>query len=514
MKEDSGTMGWTVVSLSDVARVINGDRGTNYPSRDDFVERGIAFINAGHLQDGRIDFREMNYISGEHYSRLSGGKIQRGDVLYCLRGSLGKSAIIDDEYAGAIASSLAILRTTGCVTPQFLRFFLDSPLGRLEIAKYDNGSAQPNLSAASVKSYQLPLPPLPEQRRIVAKIEELFSDLDAGVAALERAKANLKRYRASVLKAAVEGELTAEWRAKQKNLEPALKLLERILVERRQKWEADQLAKFAAAGKPPPKNWKDKYVEPVPPDTSDLPDLPEGWCWASVEQVAESVRYGSSAKTSEDTEGVVVLRMGNIVEGDLDFSSLKYLPKEHPEFPDLLLAKGDLLFNRTNSAELVGKSAVYGGQFDLCSYASYLIAVRTVTGCDSQYLSMYINSAHGRRWVKSVVSQQVGQANVNGTKLQALTFPLPPRVEQGQLVAEVAARLSQIDAAGLAIEHGLLRAARLRQSILKQAFEGKLVPQDPNDEPASALLERVKATSTSKAEPPSKRGLGKAKAAT
>ncbi len=115
------------------------------------------------------------------------------------------------------------------------------------------------------------------KKRILFKIEELFSDLDAGVAALERAKANLKRYRAAVLKAAAEGKLTEELRDKHPAKEPALELLARILKERRQKWEADQLAKFAAAGKEPPKNWRDKYVEPSPPDLSRLSDLPAGW---------------------------------------------------------------------------------------------------------------------------------------------------------------------------------------------------------------------------------------------
>src|SRR5262249_52947193 len=124
-----------------------------------------------------------------------------------------------------------------------------------------------------------------EQRRIAEKIEELFSDLDAGVVALERAKANLKRYRASVLKAAVEGSLTAEWRATHPKVEPASKLLERILAERRRKWEADQLAKFAASGKQPPKNWPAKYVEPALVDTSALPDLPDGWCWSTLPQL-------------------------------------------------------------------------------------------------------------------------------------------------------------------------------------------------------------------------------------
>ena len=136
--------------------------------------------------------------------------------------------------------------------------------------------------------------PLHEQHRIVAKIEELFSDLDAGVAALKRAKANLKRYRAAVLKAAVEGKLTEEWRAKNPPKEPAAKLLERILKERRKKWEEDQLAAYEANGKQPPKNWRDKYQEPAGPDTANLPALPEGWCWAAVEQLGD-VQLGTAA---------------------------------------------------------------------------------------------------------------------------------------------------------------------------------------------------------------------------
>ena len=309
--------------------------------------------------------------------------------------------------------------------------------------------------------------------------------MDEGVAALRKAQAKLKRYRAAVLKAAVEGKLTEAWRADHPTTEPASMLLERILKERRAQWEADLRAK----GKDPAKV---KYVEPAKPDVEGLPELPEGWCWARVEQVSSSVRYGTSAKTNEDASGIPVLRMGNIQEGSLDLGNLKYLPENHTEFPNLLLENGDLLFNRTNSAELVGKSAVYCGNPILCSYASYLICVRMVSGCLADYLCFYLNSSYGRSWIASVVSQQVGQTNVNGSKLQALTFPLPPFDEQEQIVSEVEQRLSVVTQLEAQIEANLKRAEHLRQSILKEAFAGRLVPQDPNDEPASVLLERIR----------------------
>lgn len=347
------------------------------------------------------------------------------------------------------------------------------------------GNSPPAARDDEFMRMSIPLAPLAEQRRIVAAIEAHFTRLDAGVAALRRAQTALKRYRAAALKAAVEGRLTEAWRAEHSDMEPASALLARILAERHARWEADLRAKGKDLAKA-------RYAEPAAPDVASLPPLPQGWVWATVEQVSSSVRYGTSAKTTEDSNGVPVLRMGNIQEGRLDLSSLKYLPFDHAEFPDLLLNDGELLFNRTNSAELVGKSAIYRGRPTPCSYASYLIAVRLVQGCFPDYLCYYINSVYGRAWVASVVSQQVGQANVNGTKLQALAFPLPPLAEQESIVAEIERRLSVVGELEAAVAANLKRAERLRQAILREAFAGRLVPQDPHDEPANALLERIR----------------------
>jgi type I restriction enzyme, S subunit len=173
-----------------------------------------------------------------------------------------------------------------------------------------------------------------------------------------------------------------------------------------------------------------------------------------------------------------VLRMGNINDGSLDLENLKYLPASHEEFPDLLLEPRDILFNRTNSAELVGKTAVYRGNPTPCSFASYLIRLRLLPGCVAQFLAYYINSFFGRAWIKSVVSQQVGQANVNGTKLQDLVLPLPPLAEQERIVGEVERRLSVIEELDAAVTANLKRAERLRQSILHRAFTGALVGAD------------------------------------
>ena len=386
-----------------------------------------------------------------------------------------------------------VVKPNGGMQPQFLAAFMN----QADLHGAITGTTRPKLTQAALNQIAIPLPPLPEQHRIVAEIEKQFTRLNASVAALKRAQANLKRYRASLLKAACEGRLVpteAELaRSEDRDYEPAHRLLERILAERRAHWESQ------------PKH-RGKYKEPASPDTSDLPELQEGWVWASVEHLSYLVQYGTSAKASSSSVGTPVLRMGNIQDGKLDFSNLKYLPNGNPEVKKTLLNPGDLLFNRTNSVELVGKSAVFKGELPAVCFASYLIRV----SFDDSYLSdlacTYINSEHGRNFIRSVVSQQVGQANVNGTKLSSMPIPLPPLAEQHRIVAEVERQMSVIQQAEAAVDASLKGSDRLRQSILKQAFSGQLVPQDPNDEPASVLLERIRAErEASQAKPKPKR---------
>ena len=169
------------VRLGDIATLINGDRGKNYPSQADITDEGdIPFVNAGHLNGRNIDFEEMNYISQDKYKRLSSGKFVKGDVLYCLRGSLGKKAIVNDDVEGAIASSLVIIRPNyDRIDGDYLMFSLDSPSIKEQLNKANNGSSQPNLSAASVREYQIELPDLKKQKDIVKKLVKTRSIIDS-----------------------------------------------------------------------------------------------------------------------------------------------------------------------------------------------------------------------------------------------------------------------------------------------------------------------------------------------
>jgi type I restriction enzyme, S subunit len=185
-------VGWKTVRLGDVCIFENGDRGKNYPGRKAFVEKGVPFINAGHLTDTGIDIDNMDYIPRERFHLLSNGKIQEGDLLFCLRGSLGKFAVVEGLKEGAIASSLVIVRPTERLSRHFLAAYFGGRICANMIEKFENGTAQPNLSAKSLSLFEIPLPPLAEQKRIVAILDEAFEGIGVAVANAEKNLANAR----------------------------------------------------------------------------------------------------------------------------------------------------------------------------------------------------------------------------------------------------------------------------------------------------------------------------------
>lgn len=313
--------------------------------------------------------------------------------------------------SGAVGSTIMKLSPKPFINSRLLFHFLQSKY--LEINKNPKGVGIPHVNPSFFWNLEIPYPiDKQEQQNIVDKIEELFSVIDANISELKKTKAQLAQYKYAYSQKVILG-------------------LEK----------------------------KSKKVK--------------------LSDVAESVRYGSSTKTTEDpNNGVTVLRMGNYDEfGKQTDSIYKYLPKDHKEFPELLLKDGDLLFNRTNSAELVGKTMVYSDQFPSpCSYASYLIRARfDEKKVNSKYVMYILNSLIGKSWIKKVVNQQVGQANVNGTKLKNFTFYLPSIDEQNSAVSLIENGFSIIDTNLETINQMIKKSDSLKQSILRQAFEGKLV---------------------------------------
>jgi type I restriction enzyme S subunit len=202
---------WMWVDFEDVAAFENGDRGKNYPNRNEYKEAGIPWINTGHIQpDGSLSATAMHFISREKFNALGGGKIRPGDMLYCLRGAtFGKTAFVEPYEEGAIASSLMIIRPSKAVDRRFVYYYLTSPFGRSQLMRFDNGTAQPNLSSGNVKRYRFPLPPLAEQHRIVAKVEALMALCDQLEASLTTATATRSRLLDALLHEALGGQTEA-----------------------------------------------------------------------------------------------------------------------------------------------------------------------------------------------------------------------------------------------------------------------------------------------------------------
>lgn len=320
----------------------------------------------------------------------------------------------------------------------------------------------------------IPVPPLNEQKRIVSKIEELSSKLDSTFDLLSRTKLQLKSQKSSLLKSAFLGELTKDKR-NNNSYDSVEQLMEKIKnIRYKQEMKLQKI--------------------PLPDeDEEHFHLIPDSWKWVRVGNICLKLQYGTSEKANNDSSGIPVLRMGNIIDGELNFEDLKYFSKDWGKKDEFLLKPGDVLFNRTNSAELVGKTALVENYHTSAVYASYLIRAKVASEIVlPQILSYYTNSIFGKMFIKSVVSQQVGQANVNGTKFAMMDIPLIPLKEQVELVNKIETGISLIHNISREMDARLQNLLSLKSSILKQAFEGKLVAQDPNDEPAKVLLQKIK----------------------
>ncbi|MFY4727574.1 restriction endonuclease subunit S [Nitrospira sp. BLG_2] len=323
----------------------------------------MAAVEAG---SGRMEVSQTKQFAAvkKGYTPFREGDVLFAKITPCMEN--GKMAVVPKltNGIGFGSTEFHVLRPHDGMDPRYVYYFVSAQGFRREAAHHMTGAVgQKRVPQSFLQEASIPVPLLENQRRIVAEIEKQFSRLDEAVASLKRTKANLKRYKAAVLKAAVEGKLTEVWRKAHPDVEPASKLLERILAERQGKW-----------------NGRGKYKEPSTVDSSGLPTLPEGWLWASLEQLSWHSAYGTSVKCGYDNSGPNVLRIPNVESGRLDFGDLKFAPKSFQIERDEELSVGDVLIIRTNgSRSLIGRSAVVRQPLmSRSTYASYLIRFRLV----------------------------------------------------------------------------------------------------------------------------------------
>lgn len=464
--------GWVWSSISGVCLELIGG-GTPSRENPEYFGGDVIWLTPTEIPKDRIAVlnNSKEQITQKGLERSSARIIPKGAVLLTSRASIGFVAIAgcnvttNQGFASFICSE--------ALFNLYLSYWLWA--NRASLKANATGTTFKEISKAKLRELAFPLAPLPEQRRIVGEIEKQFTRLDAGVAALNRIRSNLKRYRAAVLKAACEGRLVPTEagvaKKERRGYESADKLLERILTERCQKWQG-----------------RGKYKEPGAPDTINLPPIPEGWTWATVEQLSNVVR-GASPRPAGDPKyfggAIPWITVGPITADRNPYlksvpNSLNETGREHSRYiePHTLLL--------TNSGATLGvpKITLIGGCIN-----DGVAALLDVDYPLKLYLLYFLHTQTERL---RGVNQGAAQPNLNTTIIKAVYVPLPPLAEQERIVAEMERRLSVCDELGAMVDTNLKRAARLRQAILKRAFEGKLVPQDPKDEPASVLLERIK----------------------
>ncbi len=444
--------------------------------------------------------------------------LPKGAVLFSSRAPIGYTAIAA-EAVTTNQGFKSFIPATG-VESDYLYYWLTSAKPLAE--SLASGTTFLEISGAKAALIPFPFAPHAEQTRIVAKLEELLSDLDAGVAELKAAQKKLGQYRQSLLKAAVEGALTADWRAtqhagrtgKKATTESGAALLARILTERRSRWEARQLAKFQAQGKPPPKDWQTKYPAPVAPEMAGLPELPVGWVWASAEQLCDFITKGTTPSKGLDGGGdkvIPFLRVTNLTDqGSLDMADKVFVSEEtHRGFlARSVVYPGDVLMNIVGPP--LGQVSVVPETFPEWNINQAIAIFRAVDGVASGFLALTLLAPPAQRWLKARSKTTAGQTNLTLEVCRSLPIPLPPEAEQVALIAVADEAINRVAEQAKAIQISLKQSAAQRKNILKAAFSGQLVPQDPTDEPASALLARIRAERTVR-EAGATRGRGKKK---
>ena len=432
---------WEWVRLSQIALVLNGDRGKNYPSKEKLVSSGIPFISALNL-DGRTVVKDGNLlcVTEEQYNLLANGKLIEGDIVVCIRGSLGKHAKYPFEK-GAIASSLVILRTLSNeeTLADYIMMWLDSPLFFSEIRKYDNGTAQPNLAAKSLEQFFVPIPPLGEQRRIVEKINEVTSAVSAYDVAYQRNEtlnsAFPESLKKSILQEAVQGKLVPQ----DPSDEPAEALLERIRAEKQRLIKEGKIKKDkheSVIFRRDNSHYEKRGSEEVCIDEEIPFEIPENWAWCRASSLGTMIRGRGIKRTETVAQGCPCIRYGEIYttyETSFD-SAVSFVP-ETLDKDCLHFSSGDVVFTLTGENKVdIAKTVAFLGEGQIAAGGD--LAFWTHHGMNPLYLVYYMASPYCIELKRRTATGDI-IVHISTSKVGDFLVPIPPIKEQNRIVSAI-----------------------------------------------------------------------------
>ena len=448
---------WTSATLREIVEI---KYGKGLPARKRSAE-------------GRYPVYGSNGIVGHHTSTLTRGPT----IVIGRKGSVGE-VHFSEEPCWPIDTTYFIDEFPAGMERRFL-FFL---LRHEQLATLDKSTAVPGINRDDIYRLSVPIPPLKTQERIVSKVRTLLSSVSLAKARLTEASMFAKQFRQSVLARAFRGELTQ----RDSNDEPAERLLEGIRKERRKRWEGE----LTAIGKDPRRY---KYKEPGPADSDQLPRLPDGWAWSRVDWVAD-VRLGQqrSPKNRPNKYPRKYLRAANIIDGTLDLSDVKRMDFRPGEFDVYRLRSGDVLLSEgSGSPYEVGKCAVWDERISDCCIQNTVIRVRSEHISPQYLLYVFMYARYKGDFAKMAKGIEI--AHLGAERLAAYKIPLARKNEQFRIIERIDSLLAMAKILERPMETALRNTEQLEHSLLSCAFRGELVLQDPNDEPASVLLERIRA---------------------
>lgn len=478
MNQISLPTGWCETTLSDIAGI---NPTTDKSVLDDDTLVSFVPMPAVEAENGQINvtqlrkFREVK----KGYTPFKEGDVLFAKITPCMEN--GKMAVVPTLHneVGFGSTEFHVLRPYIGVNSQFLYYFISSKSFRNEAEHKMTGAVgQKRVPTTYVEQASIKLPPSNEQKRIVSKIEELFSELDKGIESLKTARAQLKVYRQSILKHAFEGKLTADWRLKNSD-----------------KLKSDKELHQSIYGIVARNNIR-KYREPqnYKSDFSSLPRLPKNWTWTELDNLVLESQNGISKRKGTVGIETVVLRLADISDFTLSQRSLRKILCDNREIASYGLVADDILVVRVNgSEEIVGKFIHYFPRGEEELFCDHFIRLRPIEQINAEYVCLYARSRHARNFIKEKKVSSAGQNTINQSSLLQMPIAMPSFEEQSQVVQEVQHQFSLLDHLAEIIESEINKSIALRQSILKKAFSGQLVAQDPTDEPASILLERIRA---------------------
>lgn len=472
-------VGWTWVKISDVTEKVTNIKPEDYPDKE------FGYIDISSICNSTYRITEVKSFRGADAPSRARRPIRQKDVLFSnVRTYLRNIAIVPAGTEAEICSTgFSVLRPNEAVDPQFLfRFVLTNDFID-RVSPQQTGTHYPATSDRVVMSELIPLPPLNEQRRIAVKLEEMLANVEACQNRLAKIPVILKRFRQSVLAAACSGRLTENWRSLHGEREQASAIVEKLRESRIGKAQS-----FAETEK------LTRIYERIEDNDSD--DLPDSWRFTALNKLCSSFDYGTSTKSKPSGE-VAVLRMGNIQNGMIDWRDLVYT-SDTDEMQKYSLNPGTVLFNRTNSPELVGKAAIYRGERPAI-FAGYLIRINVSNVLSPEYLNYCLSTTEARDFCLSVKTDGVSQSNINAQKLGTFEVPFCSLPEQHEIVRRVGAFFRFANQIEARYQNATAHVDKLTQSILAKAFRGELVPTEAelarregrDYEPASVLLDRI-----------------------